>query len=133
MLCFSVFYFRDKLKPLTYLWPIKSQQHHVKVNKYHNNINNNNLIFILRKIHKNDQMCITFAGISWGSEFQSFGAATWNDLSPNVTFVLIDGAASKIPLLNAPILDVERRYAMYKQQYLEMDTPSYRELMQISH
>ena len=50
---------------------------------------------------------LVMARISWGSEFQSFGVATWNDLSPNVTFVLIDGAASKIPL-------VERKlYAPY--------------------
>ena len=44
--------------------------------------------------------------ISWGSEFHSFGAAAiWNDLSPNVTFVIINGDASKIPL-------VERKLAI---------------------
>lgn len=43
---------------------------------------------------------LVMAWISWGSEFHSFGAAAiWNDLSPNVTFVIIDGAASKIPLV----------------------------------
>ena len=75
----------------------------MKINRYNNN-NNNNLIFIFRKMHKNDQMRITFARIPWGSKFQSFGAATWNDLSPNVTFVLIDGAASKIPLVERTVL-----------------------------
>ena len=84
------------------------------------------------------------AWISWGSEFHSFGAAAiWNDLSPNVTFVIIDGAASKTQALRTlrfqevKVFDVKRGYATYrvksKQQYLEMDTLSYREKMQIPH
>lgn len=37
MLYFSVVQYGHRLKPLSYLWPVKSLQHHVIINKYFNN------------------------------------------------------------------------------------------------
>ena len=90
---------------------------------------------------------LVMARISRRSGFQSFGAATWNDLSPNVPFVLIDGAARKVPLvehkLYAPCDFRRTSFLMLRgampciainvNSNTLMDTLSYRQPVQISH